>query len=91
MNSLESFVKFIPNATNPSLTITQSPVLTDMESKARKFGDGLTDSFYENSNEPSLGLYRIQVSYKSKNFTAEIEQIILIHFKRNMLERLYQI
>jgi hypothetical protein len=61
MNSLDNFVKFIPSANNPSVSITSSPVLTDIESKARRFTNCLTDSLYELSNEPSLGLYRIQV------------------------------
>ena len=61
MNSLDTFVKFIPSANNQSVTITKAPILTDVEAKARRFSNSLTDSLYELSNEPSLGLYRIQV------------------------------
>ncbi len=44
MNSLESFVKFIPSANNATIQITNAPtILTDVESKARKFANGLTD------------------------------------------------
>jgi hypothetical protein len=62
MNSLESFVKFIPSSNNASIVLTNSAsILTDMEVKARKFTTGLNESMYEVSNEPSLGFYRIQV------------------------------
>jgi len=62
MNSLESFVKFIPSSNNASIVLTNSSsILTDMEVKARKFSSGLNESMYEVSNEPSLGFYRIQV------------------------------
>ena len=62
MNSLDTFAKFIPSATNPTVSVTTtSNVLTDVEAKARRFTNCLTDSLYEVSNEPSLGLYRIQV------------------------------
>jgi hypothetical protein len=87
MNSLESFVKFIPstntNTTSISVVASASPILTDVEVKAKKLANNLTDVYYiiiiiislkllslisfltkalyENSNEPSLGLYRIQV------------------------------
>jgi hypothetical protein len=65
MNSLESFVKFIPSTNNAVITLTNaSPVLTDMEAKARKLTNSLTEVLYEVSNEPSLGFYRIQVSFK---------------------------
>lgn len=62
MNSLESFVKFIPSANNPSLTLTipTTNILTDLESKSKRFISHLNDTLYEVSNEPSLGLYRIQ-------------------------------
>ena len=63
MNSLESFVKFMPSSNNASLTVKTSPILTDMESKARKFTSCLNEMIYEVSNEPSLGLYRIQVKF----------------------------
>lgn len=63
MNSLESFVKFIPSTNNAVITLTNaSPVLTDMEAKARKLTNSLSEVLYEVSNEPSLGFYRIQVS-----------------------------
>ena len=70
MNSLESFVKFIPSANNPSLTLTipSANILTDLESKSKRFTNHLNDTLYEVSNEPSLGLYRIQVSiFELKN------------------------
>ena len=67
MNSLEGFVKFIPSANQASLSIgspsTTPVILTDMESKARKLTNNLTDVLYEISNEPSLGFYRIQVDF----------------------------
>lgn len=69
MNSLESFVKFIPSANNVNINVTNSPVLTDLESKAKKFTNNLNDALYETSNEPSLGFYRIQVSVFSRNKT----------------------
>ncbi|RNA12687.1 MEF2BNB isoform X1 [Brachionus plicatilis] len=56
MNSLETFAKIIPN-TSPAFN---SPILTDVEVKARKVINGLNSSMYENSNEASIGLYRIQ-------------------------------
>jgi len=62
MNSLESFAKFIPAANN-SIIITNSPtslILTDVESKSRRFTASLNESLYEVSNEPSIGFYRIQ-------------------------------
>ena len=69
MNSLEGFVKFIPNANTGSLSMvgpsnaTATPILTDMELKARKLTNNLNDVLYEVSNEPSLGFYRIQVVF----------------------------
>lgn len=65
MNSLENFVKFIPSSTNPSLTVAMANanILTDIESKSRKYINGLNDTLYEVSNEPSLGFYRIQVNF----------------------------
>ena len=64
MNSLESFVKYMPNANNISITNSppvNSSILTDMEVKARRFTNNLNDVLYETANEPSLGFYRIQV------------------------------
>lgn len=61
MNSLESFVKYIPSANNASINTVNSQILTDMEAKARRFTNNLNDVLYETSNEPSLGFYRIQV------------------------------
>lgn len=59
MNSLESFAKIIPNtSTSPVLS---NHILTDVETKARNVINGLNSSVYENSNEPSIALYRIQV------------------------------
>ncbi|CAF0857930.1 unnamed protein product [Brachionus calyciflorus] len=60
MNSLESFVKFIPNANSATITLNTPAILTDVEVKARKLVNNLNDSLYENSNEPSLGLFRVQ-------------------------------
>lgn len=59
MNSLESFAKIIPNTSTSPLMSSQ--ILTDVEVKARKVINGLNNSVYENSNEPSIALYRIQV------------------------------
>jgi hypothetical protein len=73
MNSLDTFAKFIPSSPtgNPTVSITTSPVLTDVEAKARRFTNCLTDSLYELSNEPSLGLYRIQVGHYSYSFLSQ--------------------
>lgn len=66
MNSLDSFAKFIPansatatSSAAPPLTV--SPATTELDFKIKRFTNGLNDSLYELSNEPSLGLYRIQV------------------------------
>ncbi len=50
MNSLESFVKFIPstNTTSISVAAASSPILTDVEAKAKKFTNSLTDVYYLN-------------------------------------------
>jgi hypothetical protein len=61
MNSLDHFVKFIPNSSvinSGSLSTTSQ---SNMELKAKKFTLNLNDALYENANEPSIGCYRIQV------------------------------
>lgn len=60
MNSLESFAKIAPNTSTSLSSINH--ILTDVEVKARRVIAGLNTSVYENSNEPSIGLYRIQVN-----------------------------
>ena len=78
MNSLDTFVKFMPSGANPSVSISANnsstaAILTDVEAKAKRFSNGLTDSLYELSNEPSLGLYRIQ-EHVRKNMPTLIDR-----------------
>jgi hypothetical protein len=61
MNSLENFVKYKPATNNTTITITNTSILTDLESKATKLTNTLSESLYGVVNEPSLGFYRIQV------------------------------
>ena len=63
MNSLESFVKFIPTTNNTANSLNSPQILTDIESKSKKFISSINSSLYETSNEPSLGLYRVQVIF----------------------------
>ena len=67
MNSLENFAKFIPITNNPSYgtSMAVADILTDVEAKARKYTLSLNDCLYEVSNEPSLGLFRIQVVFNT--------------------------
>ena len=62
MNSLENFARFSPIASTTSYNSSNmsSNILTDVEVKARKYTNSLSDAHYEVANEPSLGFYRIQ-------------------------------
>lgn len=86
MNSLESFAKFIPAANN-SIIITNSPtslILTDVESKSRRFTASLNESLYEVSNEPSIGFYRIQVGFSCLKLILSLEFNLHIQFKEHV-------
>jgi hypothetical protein len=94
MNSLESFVKFIPSATTASVNASNAAILTDVESKARKFTNSLNDIMYETSNEPSLGFYRIQVGPSVQLYFSLIHIVFIgpfCLFKRNTFVRQYRI
>ena len=45
MNSLESFVKFIPSSSTTQISVvtSTSPILNDVEAKAKKLANTLTD------------------------------------------------
>jgi hypothetical protein len=90
MNSLESFAKFIPAANNSLIIASASTsILTDSESKARRFTSSLNESLYDLANEPSIGFYRIQVDNLPFLFSSK-HKFSNFKNKRNMLESQYR-
>jgi hypothetical protein len=81
MNSLENFAKFIPItnnvAFNQTLVVTNN-ILTDVEAKARKMTNSLNESLYEVANEPSLGLFRIQVNFLNISFNKSFSKLVIV-------------
>jgi hypothetical protein len=69
MRSLESFNTLMPS--NQSSTTTTSSTIrqiteTELEFKSKLFAKNLTNTIHNIANEPSIGFYRIEVSFQQQ-------------------------